>query len=177
MQLKYTEPTNDFSNGLVVLKAYHEDFLARGVKLLALVDEIKQQGMNESFANQCLAMYWHYHHANQLHHQDEEQALFPLLLGKSPLIEAMMEKLITDHEEIEKAWALLAKQLKQPDNITDFENLEILAQDFEKLEREHINREDEDFSPKIKIILSAEGMLQIGQKMQELRHLGLKKNQ
>ena len=173
MELKYTEPTNDFSNGLVVLKTYHEDFLVRGVNLLALVNEINQIGMNEARANQCLAMYWHYHHANQLHHQDEEQALFPLLLGVSPLIDAMMEKLIADHEEIEKAWALLAEQLRQPDKMTDFDKLQDLAQEFEKLEREHIIREDDDFSPKVKAELTIEQMQQVGKKMFDLRGLSI----
>ncbi len=171
MEFKYADPVTDFSNGLVVLKTYHEDFLVRGVKLLDLVNEIKQQGMNESLANQCAAVLCHFGHANNLHHQDEEQALFPLLLGQSILIDGMIERLMMDHEEIEKSWALLAEQLSSPEQIKDYYQLIHLAEDFEKIHREHLTREDEDFSPKAKDILSSEQIQQAGKKMAELRHL------
>ncbi len=171
MEFRYSDPVTDFSNGLHVLKTYHEDFLVRGVKLLDLVAEIKQQGMNESLANQCAAMLCHYGHANHLHHQDEEQALFPLLVGQSAIIDGMIERLMMDHEEIEKSWVLLAEELSRPEQINDFDQLEYLARDFEKIHREHLIREDEDFSPKAIDILSSEQIQQAGKKMAELRHL------
>lgn len=171
MQFKYTEPATDFSDGLVALKAYHEDFLARGGKLLQLVAELKTQDMNADYANQCMAMYCHYEHANHLHHQDEELALFPLLVNYSALIDGMIERLMLDHEEIEKAWSALAVQLKQPEAIKDFAHLQALAIEFEKLQREHLNREDEDFSPQVKAILSQDQRAQVGVRMAELRHL------
>jgi len=127
--------------------------------------------MNEAYANQCMNTYCHYEHANHLHHQDEEQALFPLLVNHSALIDGMIERLMLDHEEIEKAWSLLAVQLKQPEAIKDFARLQVLAIEFEKLQREHLTREDEDFSPLVKAILSPEQRAQIGAKMAELRHL------
>jgi hemerythrin-like domain-containing protein len=170
MEFKYTDPATDFSNGLVVLKTYHEDFLARGVGLLGLVDKIKQQGMNESLANQCIATLCHYDHANYLHHQDEEQALFPLLIGQSILLDGMIERLLMDHEKIEKSWALLAEKLSSPEQIK-YSQLKYLAEDFEKIQREHLTREDEDFSPKAKEILSPEQIQLAGKKMAELRHL------
>jgi len=171
MQFKYTDPVTDFSDGLVALKAYHEDFLERGKPLLQLVFDLKTKGMNEAYANQCINTYCHYEHANHLHHQDEEQALFPLLIGKSALFDGMIERLMLDHEEIEKAWSLLAAQLKQPESIKDFERLQVLAIDFEKLQREHLTREDEDFSPQVKAALSNEQREQVGAKMAALRHL------
>jgi hemerythrin-like domain-containing protein len=171
MEFKYTDPATDFTNGLGVLKTYHEDFLSRGVDLLALINSIKQQGMNEERANQCMEAFFHYSHANHLHHQDEEQGLFPLMLGHSALIDGMIERLMLDHEEIEKAWELLAKQLASPEKITDFDQLQRLAIDFEKQQREHLNREDEDFSPKVKATLSDEQLTQLGKKLAELRHL------
>ena len=171
MEFKYSDPVTDFSNGLVVMKTYHEDFLIRGRNLLDLVADIKQQGMNESLANQCAAVLCHFGHANNLHHQDEEQALFPLLVGQSILIDGMIERLMMDHEEIEKSWALLAEQLSSPELIKDYDQLINLAADFEKIHREHLTREDEDFSPKAKDILSSGQIRQAGEKMAELRHL------
>ncbi len=171
MESKFHDPAIDFSNGLLALKAYHEDFLKRGEKLLGLVEQIRQQGMTEKLLQQCVAMLCHYSHANQLHHQDEEQALFPLLVGQSALIDGMIERLMLDHEEIEASWEKLAALLKKPEQITDFEQFQQLTQKFERLQREHLNREDEDFSPKVKEILSSEQVQQVGLKMAALRGL------
>ena len=41
--------------------------------------------------------------------------------------------------------------------------------DFEKIQRAHLTREDEDFAPRMKEILSDENIQLIGQKMFELR--------
>ncbi len=171
MEFRFIDPVEDFSNGLVALKTYHEDILQTGEKLLKLVDEIKQHGINQDLAIQCMNLYCYYEHANHLHHQDEEQALFPLLIGKSPLVDGMMERLILDHEEIEKAWKLLAEKLCKPELISNYDELIDLAKDFEKQQREHLTREDEDFSPKVKEIINDDQVKHVGQKMAQLRHL------
>ncbi|SMG65259.1 [similarity to] hemerythrin HHE cation binding domain-containing protein [methanotrophic bacterial endosymbiont of Bathymodiolus sp.] len=171
MEFKYKEPVNGFDDGLAVLKSYHEDFLARGEKLLQLVANLKEHGMNETYANECMAMYCHYQHATHLHHQDEEQSLFPLLAGSSALVDGMIERLMMDHEEIEDTWKVVAKQLKQPDKITSFDLLQDATIRFEKLLREHLTREDEDFSPHAQAILNDKLRAEAGEKMAEMRHL------
>jgi len=154
MQFKFTDPVTDFSNGLQVLQEYHQDFLARGIQLVALANKIKQQGMNEDLGYQCMAMYCHYSNATHLHHKDEEEALFPILVNQSSLIIGMIERLMLDHEEIEASWIELAKRLSHPEQITNADHFLHLAIEFEKILREHLTREDEDFSPQIKKILS-----------------------
>ncbi len=173
MEFKYKEPVTGFSDGLVVLKSYHEDFIEHGNKLLQLVANLKQYGMNEAYANECMATYCHYDHATFLHHQDEEQGLFPLLLGSSALVDGMIERLMLDHEEIEKAWKLIAEQLKQPDKITNFAALQHSTIEFEKLLRAHLTREDEDFSPHAQAILNDKQKAVAGAKMADLRHLSV----
>lgn len=171
MEFKFIDPATDFSSGLQVITDYHQDFLARGVQLVELAKEIKQQGMTEDLANQCMEMYCHYSHATNLHHKDEEEGLFPLLVDQSSLIIGMMERLIMDHEEIEESWAGVAKMLSHPENITNFDYFLHQTIEFEKTLRDHLTREDEDFSPQIKKILTTELIKQAGQKMAELRHL------
>jgi len=171
MEFKFTDPATDFSNGLQVITDYHQDFLAKGLQLVELAKEIKQQGMTEDLANQCMKMYCHYSHATILHHKDEEEALFPLLVDKSSLVIGMIERLIMDHEEIEESWAALSTRLNNPEQITNFDHFLHLTIEFEKILREHLTREDEDFSPQIKKILTAEQMKQAGEKMSEIRHL------
>ncbi len=173
MEFKFTDPATDFSDGLLVIKSYHVDFLERGIQFVALATRIQQEGMNEVLANQCMAMYCHYVHATHLHHKDEEEALFPLLVNQSSLVIGMIERLMMDHEEIEEAWALLAKQLTHPETLTNFDYLLHQTIEFEKILREHLTREDEDFSPIIQTILTAEQRKQAGKKMAELRHLAV----
>jgi len=171
MEFKFTDPATDFSSGLQVITDYHQDFLTRGVQLVELAKEIKKQGMTEQLANQCIDMYCHYSHATILHHKDEEEALFPLLVDQSSLIIGMIERLIMDHEEIEESWATLSTRLSHPEDITNFDHFLHLTIAFEKILRDHLTREDEDFSPQIKKILSTEQLELAGRKMSELRHL------
>jgi len=171
MKFKFTDPATDFSNGLQVITDYHQDFLARGKKLVELAKQIQKQGMTEALALECMDMYCHYSHATILHHKDEEEALFPLLVNQSSLIIGMIERLIMDHEEIEESWAAVAKRLSHPEQITNFDHFLHLTVEFEKILRDHLTREDEDFSPQIKKILTADQMKQAGEKMANLRHL------
>jgi len=171
MEFKFTDPAKNFSNGLQVISDYHQDFLARGVELVKLAKEIQKQGMTQALANQCMSMYSHYSHATLLHHKDEEEALFPLLADQSSLIIGMMERLIMDHEEIEESWAKLSSRLSHPESITNFDHFLHISIEFEKILRDHLTREDEDFGPQIKKILSPEQLVQAGEKMANLRHL------
>lgn len=171
MEFKFIDPATDFSSGLQVITDYHQDFLTRGLQLVELAKEIQQQGMTEDLANRCMDMYCHYSHATNLHHKDEEEALFPLLVDQSSLVIGMIERLIMDHEEIEDSWSKLAKQLNKPETITNFDFLVHQTIEFETILREHLTREDEDFSPQIKKILSAAQLQKAGNKMAELRHL------
>ncbi|MGH8601941.1 MAG: hemerythrin domain-containing protein [Gammaproteobacteria bacterium] len=111
MQFQFIEPAEDFSDGLNVLYSYHQQFLERGRELLALVDRIQSDGMNEEHAYQCVQLHCYYQRANPLHHQDEERVLFPLIVQRSFLIDGMIERLALDHEEIEEAWVELAPLL------------------------------------------------------------------
>ncbi|MGR9053249.1 MAG: hemerythrin domain-containing protein, partial [Gammaproteobacteria bacterium] len=119
MEFKFNDPAADFSDGIAVLKTYHADLLERGQFLLALAETLERQGMHEDLANRCIALHCHYHYANRLHHLDEERGLFPLLLDKPRIIDAMIERLMVDHEEIEQAWDALSVMLGAPAGIGD----------------------------------------------------------
>ena len=172
MQFQFLEPTEDFSDGLKVLYSYHEQFLERGRELLALVGRIISDGMNEQHAYQCVQLHCFYQRANALHHQDEERVLFPLIVHRSFLIDGMIERLALDHEEIEEAWVELAPMLGRPEHIVDREKLKRLALEFEKLQREHVTRENEDFFPTLEERLGPEQRIEMGEKMANLRKPG-----
>ena len=171
MEFKFTDPATDFSDGLQVIKVYHQNFIVRGKELLALVDEIADQGMNETLANRCIDIHCHFFHASRLHHLDEEQGLFLLLDNRSRLFDGMIDLLTQDHEEIEESWEPLSLLLGNPGQLTDIKQLKELSAAFEKIHREHLTREDEDFLPKVEEALTLEQRQQVGLVMAKLRNL------
>lgn len=165
MQFRFLEPAQDFSDGLEVLRCYHQVFLDQGLQLLDLTESICRDGMDETRANRCVELHCFYLRANALHHRDEECALFPRLVNQSPLIDGMIERLSLDHEEIEESWDALAEYLSKPEQITDARGLIACARGFEKLQREHLVREDRDFLPQAAMLLDAEQRVLIARTM------------
>ncbi len=170
MQIRFHDPASDFSDGLAVIRAYHDSLLAQGRRLLELVSEIETHGLDAGRANRLAELYAYYQRANVLHHQDEERALFPAVVGRDLLIDGMIERLSLDHEEIEEAWRVLEIDLKAvlagdpvPPQLTE------KAARFEKRQREHLLRENEDFLPRVERNLSREQRARIGQAMVAMR--------
>ncbi|MGH8588380.1 MAG: hemerythrin domain-containing protein, partial [Gammaproteobacteria bacterium] len=143
----FHDPAIDFSDGLNVLLADHERFLLEGPRLVAFAATVAKQGLDEVGAAEALRLAEWYENAMPLHHRDEERALFPRIVNCSFLIDGMIERLALDHDEIEAAWGELAPLLRHPEDIANPKRLSQVAHPFEKLLREHIVRENEDFFP------------------------------
>ncbi|MDQ3959626.1 MAG: hypothetical protein M3255_04915, partial [Pseudomonadota bacterium] len=76
--LAFIDPASDFSDGLQVLQAYHGSFLQHGRQLLALVEAIVAQGLDEQRALEAGHLSRYYAEITRLHHRDEERIVFPL---------------------------------------------------------------------------------------------------
>lgn len=175
MKIRFQEPAEDFTDGIEVICRYHDSFLAQGLRLLELVAEIEQISLNEERAFRLAELYVFYQQANRLHHQDEEKALFPAVVGRDLLLDGMLERLTLDHLEIEEAWQVLTQDLQAilsqhrvPKTIT------VKAARFEKLQREHLVRENEDFLPRLAAGLTSGQRQQAAEAMAKIR--GLKTN-
>lgn len=171
MEFKFIDPATDFSDGIVVIQRYHDDLLATGERLLKLSFKMSHHGVSEAAAIEAVDLHQHYTRANTLHHADEEQCLFPLLVGQDLILDGMIERLTLDHEEIEQWWAELAGFLGTPEKITDTDRLVEVAFQFERLQREHLTRENEDFLPRIDEQLNIFHRQQVGHSMARLRGL------
>ncbi len=73
----FIDQATDFTEGLQVLYAYHESFILKGQRLLAMAEAIDQQGVGEETAAEAIRLAAYYEATTRLHHQDEERALFP----------------------------------------------------------------------------------------------------
>ncbi len=165
----FQDPGTDFSDGLKVLVVYHDRFLVEGQRLVAFAATLAQQGLGEAGAAEALRLAEWYENAMSLHHRDEERALFPLIVNRSFLIDGMIERLALDHDEIEAAWGELAPLLRHPEEIANPKRMSQVAHPFEKLLREHIVRENEDFFPKLESLLTSDRRCDIGLDMARLR--------
>jgi hemerythrin-like domain-containing protein len=165
----FQDPATDFSDGLKVLLAYHERFLVEGQRLMALATSVAQQSLDKTGAAEALRLAEWYENAMSLHHRDEERALFPRIVNRSFLIDGMIERLALDHDEIEAAWGELAPLLRHPEEIANPKRLSQVAHAFEKLLREHIVRENEDFFPNLEAFLASDRRPDIGLDMVRLR--------
>ena len=165
----FQDPATDFSDGLKVLLAHHERFLVEGQRLVAFAATLAQQGLDEAGAAEALRLAEWYENAMPLHHRDEERALFPRIVNRSFLIDGMIERLALDHDEIEASWGELAPLLRHPEQIANPKRLSQVVHPFEKLLREHIVRENEDFFPNLETILASDRRRDIGLDMTRLR--------
>ncbi|MGQ0592872.1 MAG: hemerythrin domain-containing protein [Gammaproteobacteria bacterium] len=165
----FQDPATDFSDGLKVLVAYHERFLGEGQRLMAFAATLAQQGLDEAGVAEALRLAEWYENAMPLHHRDEERALFPPIVNRSFLIDGMIERLALDHHEIEAAWGELAPLLRHPEEIANPKRLSQVAHPFEKLLREHLVRENEDFFPTLRRALRQAELEEIGRVMRRLR--------
>jgi iron-sulfur cluster repair protein YtfE (RIC family) len=165
----FQDPATDFSDGLKLLLAYHERFLGEGQRLMAFAATLAQQGLDEAGAAEALRLAEWYENAMPLHHRDEERALFPRIVNRSFLIDGMIERLALDHDEIEALWGELAPFLRHPEQIANPKRLSQVAHPFEKLLREHIVRENEDFFPNLETLLPSDRRRDIGLDMARFR--------
>ena len=165
----FQDPATDFSDGLKVLLAYHERFLVEGQRLMALAAILAKHGLDEAGTAEVLRLAEWYENAMSLHHRDEERALFPRIVNRSFLIDGMIERLALDHDEIEAAWGELAPLLRHTEAIANPKRLSQVAHPFDKLLREHIVRENEDFFPKLEVLLASDRRRDIGLEMARLR--------
>ncbi|HAC33481.1 MAG TPA: hypothetical protein DCF45_03065 [Gammaproteobacteria bacterium] len=170
MQFQFTDPAASFSDGLQVIRDYHDNLLATGERLLKLSFKISHKGVDEAAALEAIDLHQHYTRANVLHHADEERCLFPPLLEQDLVLDGMIERLTLDHEEIEQWWDELAVFLSSPETIKDTDRLVEVAYQFERLQREHLTRENEDFLPRIEELLDPVQRSLIGQQMAGLRN-------
>lgn len=171
MEIRFIDPSGDFSNGIKVLHAYHESLLEHGALLVELASDIHRDGISEAKANRAIELHCYYTRANSLHHQDEEKALFPLILNRNLLIDGMIERLTLDHEEIETVWLAISKQIRDPENLNSTWLLLEKIREFERLQREHLIRENEDFLPTVEKTLSSSEQHILGRLMAKMRGL------
>jgi len=171
------EASASFNNPLAMLHACHGKILAQCVTLRKLSSHLSSNGCDLQAQQAAQNILRYFDTSGQFHHQDEEENLFPTLRlitgAEKPGVDALLERLLSDHAVMAAAWSelrnillLLAKGENEPLNDT-------LLDKFITLYTEHIDVEERDLLPLAARLLSPQQTAEIGQQMAERRGVKL----
>ena len=173
MNLLQGDTAAGFDAPLDLLAACHgriEQQCATLEKLLAHL----QRHCNDATAGQAAAAILKYfQHAAPLHHQDEEENLFPLLLARLDDAHAPLRELLTllagQHRAIDGLWARLEGELEAVVQGTSAQLPNALAEEFAARNRAHLALENDRVLPAARALLTPADLGRLGQAMRARR--------
>jgi hemerythrin-like domain-containing protein len=161
-------PAPGFDQPLALLRACHDRIRHQCDTLEKLVAHLRTHGLDHDVRHAAAEVLRYFTTAGQHHHEDEEQDLFPLLRGSSPLA-SLISALEADHRRMEILWSQLQPRLAAPDAIQDIEALATLVQEFNALYAAHIERENRELLPRAEQLLTEPLLAVIGERMARRR--------
>lgn len=168
-QSPFPEAAPDFSDPLGLLRACHGRIEQHCATLQQLIPHLREHGVDAEARTAAHNIHRYFSTAGQLHHQDEEQDLFPRLARQSLKLADLVYRLRQEHERMEALWRQLAPQLEKPDRIEDVEALARLVEEFTTLYHGHIARENEELLELARHIFSSDELKKLGTRMAERR--------
>ncbi|MBI2746518.1 MAG: hemerythrin domain-containing protein [Burkholderiales bacterium] len=170
----FDAPAVGFEAPYEMLAACHER-VQRSLDLLGrLVDYIGKQGHDAQTRSAAADVLRYFDLAAPLHHQDEEQHVFPLLLTQGDVsLRATVQRLQADHRQMEALWADAREALlrwSEPDcqEQISADTRETIAR-FRGLYAGHIQAEEGQVFPAAHAAMSAATLGAMGAEMQARR--------
>jgi pyridoxamine 5'-phosphate oxidase len=163
-----------FDQPIAVLKHCHDRIRKQLATLDKLVPHLAAHGADAQAQQAAAAVIKYFEKAAPLHHEDEEQDLFPLLQasaeGEDALLLGQMGPLIVDeHRQMDAMWQGLHEQLRAIADAGAATLRESDVRRFAELYHAHMEREEGHIAPMAKRIFSAAQMAQLGLAMQQRR--------
>ena len=165
----FPKPAPDFSDPIGLILACHQRMLGHCELLERLAEHLKHSGADADAVKAAHKAHQYFSTAAQMHHDDEEQDIFPCVVSSSTDMADLVHRLRQDHDKIDAAWNDLGPMLAEPRNIGDAEQFAGLVERFCTLYREHIQREEDEFFDRVQHMLSNDDLVKIGKAMQERR--------
>ncbi len=172
----FDAPAVGFEQPYEMLEACHGR-VQRTLDLLGrLLDYSGERGQDAQSRSAAADVLRYFDLAAPLHHQDEEQHVFPpLLAGGDAALRAHVQQLQAEHEEMGRLWALIrAPLLRWRDGGDDAGDrpdaaLRAAAQRFAALYAGHIPREEQLVFPAARAAMDAATLARMGAEMQARR--------
>jgi len=158
-------PAPGFDDPLAMLAACHDRILRQCSTLEKLAFHLQRSGLTPDARAAAADVHRYFSTAGMLHHQDEEQDLFPLLRGDSTLA-SLIDELATEHRRMEVLWQQLEPRLAKPETIIDdLDGFAALVSEFSQLYAGHVARENRELLPRAREWLPADVLSVIGARM------------
>lgn len=111
------KPGPSFDEPLEMLAACHERIEAQLVTLERMVPHLETKGCDADARSAAQAVLRYFDTAGVLHHQDEDEDLFPLMRARAashgrPEIAAAIDELEREHETMNAQWNRLRERLR-----------------------------------------------------------------
>jgi pyridoxamine 5'-phosphate oxidase len=160
-----------FDQPIAVLKHCHDRIRKQLATLDKLGPHLAAHGADEQARQAAAAVIKYFDKAAHLHHDDEEQDLFPMLHacaqgGDAALLAQLGPGILEEHRQMDAIWQDLHEQLK---GIADGSAATLREADVRRfcaMYSAHMEREEGHIAPMAKRLFSVEQMAQLGLAMQ-----------
>jgi len=169
----FPDPAPDFSDPIGLLKACHQRILRYCdllEKMIALTKQTERsEDTDKEIRDAANQIKRYFSTAGALHHLDEEQSLFPVLIRTSMKMADLIHALKQAHKQSDALWKQLSPLLSDPTKPETLDSLEQVSEEFCAFQREHVKQEESGVLAMAEHILSSDQLRNIGYSMEEQR--------
>lgn len=169
----FNSPAVGFEQPYDMLAACHERVQRSLDLLMRLIAHVRTQGHDVQSQSAARDVLRYFDLAAPQHHLDEERHVFPRLLTQGSAAEqALVQRLQTEHREMEALWTQLRPALQSWSTAHEpspLEELEPLAQRYTALYAQHLNDENTLVFPVAQTHTPAQELAAMGAEMQARR--------
>lgn len=174
MSISLFDTAPDFNQPIAVLKHCHDKIRKQLATLEKMPSHCATHGADANAQQGAAAVLRYFDNAAKLHHQDEEQDLFPMLDATAhgvdqAALQALVPELLTEHRHMEILWEPLHAALSAIANGTANSLPATSLHEFTAMYYAHMDKEENTIAPMAKRLFDAAQMAQLGLAMQQRR--------
>ena len=167
--IEFPNPLPGFDEPLALLRACHNKILLHCDLLERVAGSLENADSDFDSREAARKVISYFSSSARLHHQDEEQDLFPLLVRQSLKIADLVNSLKQEHTTMDSLWQAIEPGLKRMPEPDDPAAFVTAATEFCSLNRAHVQRENMEFLPLAQSSLSHRQLKDIGRAMAKRR--------